>query len=199
MEPIASIDFQSIGIATLIQRESLKVLRHQREYSWEAEHVDDLFQDIGDAIADNSSIYFLGTVVLTSSKRGGLRVVDGQQRLATTSILVAAMRDFMSSINDDEMANSIEQDFLRPFDRTIREKTPKLTLNVDDNEYFKQRILSRADSTERENVKSPILQSHRLLDDAANKAVAYVKTIVQGHRDPVKRINYWLEYLKTTR
>ena len=37
--------------------------------------------------------YFLGTVVLTHGNAGRLEVADGQQRLATTSILIAAIRD----------------------------------------------------------------------------------------------------------
>jgi uncharacterized protein with ParB-like and HNH nuclease domain len=45
--------------------------------------------------------YLLGTVVFTSTNDDGLEVIDGQQRLATTTVLIAAIRDFLVSRKED--------------------------------------------------------------------------------------------------
>ena len=60
---------------------------NQRSYAWEAPHVQTLLEDLSGTISADGAPYFLGTVVLTQGADGRLEVADGQQRLATTSIL----------------------------------------------------------------------------------------------------------------
>jgi uncharacterized protein with ParB-like and HNH nuclease domain len=65
---------------------------NQREYSWTTKEVRTLLQDFAKAISDsNSASYFLGTIVTIPRTGGSLEVVDGQQRLATTAIMLAAI------------------------------------------------------------------------------------------------------------
>src|SRR5207247_405419 len=80
------------GIGKLIKDGNLAVPPNQREYSWRAEHVTDLYQDLAKAIADEEPDYFLGSIVVAKTN-GQMEVFDGQQRLATTVILLAAVRD----------------------------------------------------------------------------------------------------------
>ena len=47
---------------------------------------------------DIKKSYFLGTIVLTTAQDDAMEVIDGQQRLATTTILIAAIRDYLLSI-----------------------------------------------------------------------------------------------------
>lgn len=62
-------------------------------------------------------------------------VADGQQRLATTTILLAAMRDWLFHRKEEMRVTSIENDFLFKIDRDANEIEPRLTLNVDDNGF----------------------------------------------------------------
>jgi len=55
---------------------------------------------------------FLGTVVLTKTKEGHFEVVDGQQRLATTSMLFAVIRDILVGMNEGRLAGGIEETYL---------------------------------------------------------------------------------------
>ena len=87
-----SITFDHKGIGAILAHNRLTVPVNQREYAWEDEHVTDLFQDFANAIAKRVS-YFLGTIVLTGGKDNLPEVSDGQQRLATATILLAAIRD----------------------------------------------------------------------------------------------------------
>jgi uncharacterized protein with ParB-like and HNH nuclease domain len=80
---------------------------NQREYAWEEEHVKDLLQDFANAVAREIS-YFLGTIVLTHGKNKDLpEVSDGQQRLAITTILIAAIRDYFYERGDIKRAESL--------------------------------------------------------------------------------------------
>src|SRR5271157_5101335 len=92
MAASGKISFEHIGIGNLLRSGRLRVPPNQRSYKWEEEHVTDLFQDLTKAIDGDD--YFLGTIVLTGAVNPIPEVTDGQQRLATTSILLSAIRDF---------------------------------------------------------------------------------------------------------
>ena len=66
------------ALANILKTQELSMDSNQRSYAWEKENVQELFQDIQNAIAKGDPEYFLGSVVVTRSER---HVVDGQQRL----------------------------------------------------------------------------------------------------------------------
>ena len=66
------------GSAKLWAITYLVVPVNQRSYKWERDHVNDLLQDLQNAITDNpEKDYFLGTIVLTKGEKGTLEVADG--------------------------------------------------------------------------------------------------------------------------
>ncbi|HEY9635059.1 MAG TPA: DUF262 domain-containing HNH endonuclease family protein [Coleofasciculaceae cyanobacterium] len=71
---------------------------YQRPYSWDTEKAEALLNDLLGALGDeNKKIediepYFLGCIVLIKGKSRDAEVVDGQQRLTTLTILLAALR-----------------------------------------------------------------------------------------------------------
>lgn len=73
---------------------------YQRPYSWEEEHVQQLFDDLLDAsVRDGANDvkrldpYFLGSIVLVKADGDpGSEVVDGQQRLTTLALFIAALK-----------------------------------------------------------------------------------------------------------
>ena len=70
---------------------------YQRPYVWKKEHCKALFSDI----VDNESGYFVGAIIIwgknkTSSDYNTCEVVDGQQRLTTLSILLAAIYEALN-------------------------------------------------------------------------------------------------------
>lgn len=120
----------------MLAHNRLAVPVNQREYAWEEEHVKDLLQDFANAVARDIS-YFLGTIVLTHGKNKDLpEVSDGQQRLATTTILIAAIRDYFYERGDIKRAEYREQEYLNNTDLESEQIVPKLKLNIDDNEFF---------------------------------------------------------------
>lgn len=196
MATLTDIKFEPLGIAEVLRRDRLRVPLNQREYSWEEEHIDDLFGDISDALSEGRETYFLGTIVLNTPKDGPPIVVDGQQRLATTCILLAAMRDYMISHGDKDFGESIEKDFLCDFDRATREHIGKLTLNVDDSEFFRQAVVCRPDNKERIKVAEPKKDSHNRILKARALATERVRLLTKVSNNPDARIHDWIKFLE---
>jgi Protein of unknown function DUF262/Protein of unknown function (DUF1524) len=81
---------------------SFEIPPYQRPYAWEEDQARELLSDLLNAMdntAASGSIYFLGSIVLIKSP--GLpqsKVIDGQQRLTTLTILLSVIRDLTSDI-----------------------------------------------------------------------------------------------------
>ena len=89
-----AFETEVLGIGTLLARSQLGVPEHQRVYSWKDAEVEELWQDILAAFKDEPEGYFLGQIVLGDDddlEDGRDSIIDGQQRLATTSLLVAVV------------------------------------------------------------------------------------------------------------
>src|ERR1700722_3415451 len=189
-----SIQFSQLGIAEAIRRHRLKVPLNQREYAWELEHVKDLLQDIAIAMSKGKDFYFLGTIVLTTVPQGFLEVADGQQRLATTTMILAAMRDIFLDLRDEMRAQSIETDFLFTIGISARERISKLTLNADDNQFFCTKIISRPKDR---GGLSATRRSHELLEDGFREVRQYLGQLKSqvGEAGYADALIKWLKYL----
>lgn len=168
------IGFEHQGIGESLANNRFVVPVNQREYSWEEEHVKALFEDFASALAENKGTYFLGTVVLTKGDKGLPEVSDGQQRLATTTILLAAIRDYWYRSGDLKRAQVVETQYLLTTDIETTEIEPKLRLNVDDNIFFTKSVLSAPDSVDRK--VQPTRESHKRIKKAAEIAAHLSKT-----------------------
>jgi uncharacterized protein with ParB-like and HNH nuclease domain len=192
------IEFEHKGIGEVLAQNRLAVPLNQREYKWEAEHIEDLFTDFANAIAKNQSSYFLGTIVLTRGEGEIPEVSDGQQRLATTTILLATIRDYFYHIGDTIRATSIEQDFLKKTDIETTDMKPQLRLNVDDNEFFSKFILSSPDSPDRQVI--PTKESHEKIKTAAEIATRHIRDILEPYsaKESLKtsRLIEWIKFIR---
>jgi hypothetical protein len=190
------MDFETFGIGTALKRNRLAVPLNQREYSWEERHVQDLFQDLANAIDNNKQSYFLGTIALTSRADGVLEISDGQQRLATTTILLASFRDYFHRKNDLDMVGDLE-DFLFTFVRSTRERNPRLRLNVTDDDFFRRRILEWPYLTSSLDVNKQY-RSRYLIDNAANMAAVHVDAILKPFSESNKNdhLNRWIDFIE---
>src|SRR5690349_12461169 len=94
----------SKGIGQLLHEKRLRVPTYQRSYAWKKPEVLELFRDLRRAIEADKSYYFLGSIVgcEVEGESDVAEIVDGQQRLATTTILLAAIRDALIEMGDAE-------------------------------------------------------------------------------------------------
>src|SRR5205823_14936059 len=114
-------------------------------------HVEALYDDLNLAISKHAAEYFLGTIVAIHGTDGKLFVVDGQQRLATTLILLAAIRDFHDDNGDSAGARLFESEYVLSRHYLKKLAQPHLYLNERDREYFLKRVLlPRSDNRRKE-------------------------------------------------
>lgn len=122
----------------------------QRVYSWSTNQCDELFKDVmraasnanGEAgIADGiereaqSEGHYLGTVLIARADEAAdgstqIELIDGQQRMVTTTLLLLAIRDRLAACDgrlDGLDAQALEEKYLRAADGSA-----KLALSADD-------------------------------------------------------------------
>lgn len=168
---ISKLTIDLDGIGHTVSDNKLSVPLYQRSYAWEDSHVTDLYDDLLTSIRNSEDEYFIGSLVISSGVDRD-EVVDGQQRLATVSIFIAAIRDYFVNSGDSDRAEDIQNQYLSSRDRRSQEVIPNLKLNNNDNNYFYNRIiLSPAISVE----------STRASHDRLAKAFGIAKQKVQAY------------------
>ena len=189
----SQIAFRQLGLGSVLKQYRLLVPPNQREYAWTDHEVMQLYRDFAKAISDGEPGYFLGTIVTIPRSHDTLEVVDGQQRLATTAVLLAAIRDYLVD-KEDVLVEAINNDFLTGIDRSKRTRVPKLRLNTDDNALFEWIVARNQDATESQVGQEP----HTLLKQAYGKATGYVLTIVStvDERNHGDLLNSWVSFIE---
>ena len=99
-------------VSTLLDIESgvvYAIPRYQREYTWSRAQWDALFEDL----LDNELHYFLGSIICINQSQDALTVqslelVDGQQRMTTLSLLLAAIYQSFRVLPELTMEQQIE-------------------------------------------------------------------------------------------
>lgn len=127
-----------------------RIPNYQRDYSWGAGNVDDLIDDLIEAI-ETSTRHYIGTFILSEvGQEGYFNVVDGQQRLTTLILLINAAVDHFGSERDE----IIYKDAFIQSERDWR-----LTLLNDNNQFFRELV-----SGDKPN---PSTRGQRLMADAS--------------------------------
>jgi hypothetical protein len=192
--------FDRMGIGKLLHQGKLAVPLNQRPYAWREGEVEDLFHDLSEAFNADATDYFLGTIVLIHEDRNAVpQIADGQQRLATTTILLARIRDKLSALHREQRARSIDMNYLREIDMETEELMPRLALNVEDHEFFTKAILPAPYDPEAQAVKAS-RPSNTRLQKASDLAGKFVDSLVgplreDAHADLLVR---WVRFIDST-
>ena len=86
--------------------------KFQRAYSWDALQCDELWRDLMRAARAHRS-HFMGTLIYLEEQRDGMRelsIVDGQQRLTTTTLILSALAAHLSKTG--EQLFGIDADYI---------------------------------------------------------------------------------------
>lgn len=124
-----------------------KIPLYQRDYDWENDQCEEFWSDL--ITHFNSGIrspYFFGTImVVNESEKDDLyTVVDGQQRLTTSLILLIAFRDYFL-----EKGLTDEVDELNKIIYTEDEHEDRIELNVYNKDFFTTKIMEEIKLTEK--------------------------------------------------
>lgn len=193
MAKTRELDIKLAGLGGIVAASRHAVPIYQRSYAWKDDHVEDLLNDIATAIRDGDEEYFLGSIVLTNADSDQPDVVDGQQRLATTVIVIAAIRDFLLRNEQQTKADEIGRTYLASVDLRTEELEPRLRLNSVDNDFFINRIVTEPSKRKK---SKPELESHRRIDKAAAIAAKRIKAVAgsSGSRS-VDALIDWIDFI----
>jgi uncharacterized protein with ParB-like and HNH nuclease domain len=137
-------DRNTVGALLALTSPSIQVPEWQRSYSWDSPRVEIFWNDLlnfshrypDKNIADQE--YFLGALVIVDA--GGKQLLlDGQQRLATATILLSVIRDFLKEYKADA-AGRVQQRYIADIDDATNAVNHKLTMNRYDKEFFQREI-----------------------------------------------------------
>ncbi|MDO8447085.1 MAG: DUF262 domain-containing HNH endonuclease family protein [Deltaproteobacteria bacterium] len=125
-----------------------EIPKFQRDYSWDTEHWDDLWQDICSLNVDESE-HYMGYLVLQSSDNKNFQIIDGQQRLTTMSILILAVLKSIQELADkgiDAEQNVRRKDalmnsYIGYLDPVTLISKSKLKLNRNNDDYYRNYIV----------------------------------------------------------
>jgi hypothetical protein len=154
----------------------------QRSYSWEKAQVNQFWDDLllfekEFAKSPQTASYFLGPIVVIH-QADHIELLDGQQRLATATIALAAMRDASRSL--DKTGSMKGADIARDIQRELLEKDTdpvsySLTLGQIDEPFFIKAI-----KTDPPAVPISKLRSHKLIVTAYQIAADRIAALFKG-------------------
>ena len=119
-----------ITIAELIGKGSFLIPTYQRGYRWTQDEVEKLLNDIYEFSTDetNSSEYYcLQPIVVKKTEEGWYRIVDGQQRITTISLILGAIpvsenlqKDSKITIKYEVTDNNLDQYYKKEAEEVIK-------------------------------------------------------------------------------
>ncbi|MGK7882894.1 MAG: DUF262 domain-containing protein [Crocosphaera sp.] len=165
---------------------SFNIPNYQRPYSWTTEETEILLNDLIDAMGDNSKDisdippYFLGNIVLIiPDGESESKVVDGQQRLTTLTILLSVLRKLRHNENltkyicqpkdEDAGIPARPRLYLRERDRNFFEKYIQTSEGLEDIEIMAGQNLSDPQKKIVENTQILIKQINKYLPEEYQK------------------------------
>lgn len=188
---MASSDSQTFsGLVT--GDKQFKVPLYQRNYSWEEEHVEDLWSDLVEAVEMDRD-HYIGTFLLMDSDGGETvthNIIDGQQRLTTLTILLFELQERLDELGENTVARKIRGEYL------ARYGSQKLTLGGDDETFFKRAIMENMLDDDREGQKDGALSDIETSSPSQARLLQTKETLRENlaagipdsisHDDPVK-------------
>lgn len=124
------------------------VPKFQRDYSWDKDQWDDLWNDIEAALSDSGE-HYMGYLVLQKNGSNIRNIIDGQQRFTTITLLILAAIKRVKELaekgvdkdENEERYKEMMNTYIGYKDTVTLEYDNKLILNRNNDPYFKDYIV----------------------------------------------------------
>jgi Protein of unknown function DUF262/Protein of unknown function (DUF1524) len=121
-----------------------RVPAFQRDYAWEEEQWEDLWNDISELRLAPGTFHYMGALVLEAASDREFQIIDGQQRVATLSLLALAVIQRLLTLPGDEAMQQANRDratqlrsrFIGEKDPASLQESSKLFLNDTDDGFY---------------------------------------------------------------
>jgi hypothetical protein len=138
-----------INLRTLLANgKRYEVPPYQRDYSWSEEQWEDLWLDLL-GLERGDQQHYMGALVLQEYESDLYRIIDGQQRLATLSILIIASLHGLQTLiaqgiepeDNGERADLLRAAYLGSKNPVTLQTSPKLALNHANRRFYEGTLL----------------------------------------------------------
>ena len=168
-----NVEARSQTIESILKKGQYIIPEYQREYDWTEENLNEFIHDIKESNEEN---YFIGHMVCEGNYNGvKFKVIDGQQRITTITIMLSVIRDLFYEKELYNLANGLHENYIFSKDK-------------DYNEYV---ILDN-------KMPYPVLQAY--VQSKPDKKDKKVKAIKSGEKKIIKAYNKfykeWKELLE---
>jgi hypothetical protein len=170
---------------------SFSIPLYQRPYSWGAEQVRELLLDLLNAmpapgLEATTDPYFLGSIVLIKADPPEAEVIDGQQRLTTLTMLLAALRHTMTT--PGTAAHVTPYIYAAGNPLTGRPDRFRITLREQDAEFFQNHVQKPEGIERLTGIKTNVLPDSRArLRDNTLLLVEELKNRTEDERQRLAR------------
>ncbi len=139
----------TINLRTLLANgKRYEVPAYQRDYSWKQEHWEDLWFDVLE-IEQTGRQHYMGALVLEEERTDDFRVIDGQQRLATLSVMVVGALHSLNELiaagveaaDNKKRVDLLRTAFLGSEHPVTLKTSAKLTLNQANRRFYEGTLL----------------------------------------------------------
>lgn len=126
----------------------------QRDYSWTEENWDELWQDILALFSDAPEEgHYMGYLVLQTLDNRQFKIIDGQQRLTTLSVMLLAALKHLNNLtqqgfdaeNNLKRVEHIRNTYIGYMNPVSLVAIPKLTLNRTNDPFYRNYLVTLAD------------------------------------------------------
>lgn len=144
------LDTKTVNFLELIGNgKRYRVPPYQRDYSWTEEHWEDVWNDVVALVDTQEGRHYMGALVVEGKSDREFLIIDGQQRLATLSILALAVIARLTSLADagiatadnKERATSLRSRYIGEKDPASLIESSKLYLNETDNGFYQDYLV----------------------------------------------------------
>jgi len=175
------------GVGRLIsERANFAVPDHQRDYSWPTGAVEQFLEDIDTALKNNEPDYFVGLIVLVEPSNGEpWQILDGQQRLATSTMIFSSIRSWLMENGFEKDAQKVQERYIGISELGEKKDRPRIFLNVKDRDIFESTVANQVsdDYLETQRKKAGRYSSRRKLVEAVITCRQYITRLAKGAGD----------------
>ncbi|HUH42102.1 MAG TPA: DUF262 domain-containing HNH endonuclease family protein [Sulfurimonas sp.] len=114
-----NVEARSLLLENVLKKGQFIIPDYQREYDWNDDNLDEFIDDLNDTEEEN---YFIGHMVcegdFNSSK---FKVIDGQQRITTITIMLSVLRDIFFEKGLENLSNGLHDNYIFAKDKDYNE------------------------------------------------------------------------------